>query len=155
MRKSMVLQGAALMFGLITLGSCSGDGNSLPGPVTPQGKNYKFTITVTGSSHDESDYVSFVFASGGAQNESIWKVNGAVQTNQQAIGLDVDDFAATTTYVIESTKPLQAAQANVQCINFDTPYIISFKAEVDGQVKQNDQNITVSENNDYTHDFTF
>jgi hypothetical protein len=137
--------------------SCSKNSTS-PVPSLPKGKTAKFTISVNGATND--DYISFVFS--GASNDvsgstTIWKVNGVTQENEQAISFAKNDFTGSTkTYVIESTTPLAAIATSVQCISTSTTsYTISYKAEIDGQVSGDYQNITVAENQDYTHQFNY
>lgn len=140
---------AATMFA-----SC-GDKDNTPTPGNPTGKNAKITVTVSGV--EANDYASFVIVGGDyAHTKTVWKVNGVVQNNETAISLGHDNFTGSTkTYVIESTTPLQVVTVGIQCINFDAPYTISYKAEINGKVETNDANISVEENKDYTHDFSY
>jgi len=156
--KTPAIKRTLLMAGLLSvivagLGSCDKD------PITGQSKkNMKFTITVTGATN--TDYISFVF-SGGAPDptdKTLWKIDGQVQNNQAAVSLDKDDFGAGKTIVVESTKPLVAASVPVQCLqpaNDTRTYKVSFKAEIGGDVKQNDQNVSVGYNKDYTHQYSY
>lgn len=134
--------------------SCSKDSTKVPG--APTGKAAKFTITVNGALH--SDYLTFVFAGvSSTSNTTVWKVNGVTQNNQQGITLDQDDFTGNvTTYVVETVMPVEAIAASIQCLAYgDRNYTVSYKAEIDGVVKNNDENITVAEHQDYTHQFSY
>lgn len=120
-----------------------------------EGKTAKFTITVNGI--ENQDYASFVIVGGDyQQTKSLWKVNGVVQTNEEAISLDKDDFTGgTKTYVIESTKPVTLATVGIQCLNYGADYTVSYKAEIGGKVVKEDQNVVVGVNKDYTHNFNY
>lgn len=130
------------------------DNNS---PSTPSGKNAKFTFTVSGITNN--DYVSFVVAgsTGSLNSNTSWKVNGVARNNEDAISLGTKDFLnGTTTYVIETATPLMAMSVGIQCLALSTHnYTITYTAEVDGQVKTNEQNITVSNGQDYTRNFSY
>ena len=122
------------------------------------GRNAKFTFTVTGA--PSSAYISFVAAGVGNDpaDATVWKINGVTQSSQAAVSLGLNDFTGgTQTYVVESTKPLRAISAGAQCLSpaADRPYTISFKAEINGEVKVNEQNIIVSRDKDFTHNYTF
>ncbi|PZF71787.1 hypothetical protein [Taibaiella soli] len=130
------------------------DNNS---PATPSGKSAKFTFTVSGITN--SDYVSFVAAgsTGTLNSNTAWKVNGVTRSNEEAISFGNNDFAnGTATYVIETATPLLAMSIGIQCLATSThSYTISYKAEVNGEVKQNEQNVTVSNTQDYTRNFSY
>ncbi|MBK0382839.1 hypothetical protein I5M32_07685 [Pedobacter sp. SD-b] len=145
---------AILALGAITFSSCSKNNDA---PSNGDGKNVKFTFTVTGVNPAEIDNVSFIAVGGNSTNDkTIWKVNGVTKNNEQDISLGEDDFTGSTkTYVVESIKPLTSAQISLQCINFDAPYKISYKAEVNGKVENDDENITVDVNKDYTHQYSY
>lgn len=133
--------------------SCSDDDGATP---SPEGKTAKFTITVDGQI-DDSDYISFVIVGGthDASEATVWKLNGQQLANQAGIGLDDGDFSgATKTYVIESIKPLLVAKAGAQVINFDHPLHVTFKAEIDGRV-ENEDDVTLTGEDDYTVDYTY
>lgn len=125
-------------------------------PTPSQGKTAKFSITVNGAT--QNDLVTVVIV-GGAVNQSktIWKLNGTTQDNQESITLTQDQLAGSNkTYVIESTTSLQAISVGITCLGSSTHnYTISYSAVINGQVKNNDQNIEVSNNNDYNKDFSY
>ena len=136
--------------------SCSSDDDEEI--VEQNGKNYKFTVTA--NNVDEQDYLSFVFVGSDLNNSNtIWKINGVTQDNETGVSLGKNDFiGGTKTYVIESTKPLRLVTAGIQCINpgsNNASFTVSYKAEIDGEVVRNDQNIVVSSGSDYSHNFTF
>jgi len=126
-------------------------------PSTPSGKNAKFTFTVSGVT--SSDYVSFVAAgsTGSLNSNTSWKVNGVARNNEDAISLGTKDFLnGTTTYVIETATPLMAMSIGIQCLALTSHnYTITYTAEVDGQIKTNEQSITVSNGQDYTRNFSY
>ena len=122
------------------------------------GKNIKITVTVS-SAVDQSDYISLV-SSGGTLtpgDNTIWKTNGVTQNSQQAISLARNDFTGSTkTYVIESTKKLDACSIGVQFINFGQDLNFSMKIEVDGKVSVDESNKTLTgEGSDFTKQYQF
>jgi len=142
---------------LTSLSSCSKKNDDPGSPETPKGKNAKFTISVTGA--PESAYISFVIAGSGSDlsKTTIWKTNNVTQNNEQVVSLGRNDFTGSTkTYIIESVIPLQAISVGVQCLSpANVPYTISYKAEINGEVKADNQNVQVTNNNDFTHDYTY
>ncbi|MNK79684.1 hypothetical protein D3C87_993540 [compost metagenome] len=136
--------------------SCSSDDDEEM--ISQEGKNFKFTITA--NNVGEQDYLSFVFVgSDMQQSTTIWKINGVAQNNETGVSLGKNDFMGTTkTYVIESTRPLRLVTSGIQCINpgaNNPSFTVSYKAEVDGTVVRDDQNVVVESGSDYTHNFTF
>lgn len=141
---------------LTVLFSCKKDSDDSPS--NSDNKNLKFTVTVDGV--DDQDYVSFVFVGASANNaNTIWKVNGVTRNNETAISLGKNDFmSGTKTYVIESTTPLRLVTTSQQCLNPGTnnpSFKVSFKAEVNGKVTTNDDNVVVSSTADYTHRYEY
>ncbi|MEO8254076.1 MAG: hypothetical protein ABI554_06770 [Flavobacterium sp.] len=142
---------------MVTVISCSSDDNS-SSSTTPDGKNLKLTITINGLTSE--DYVSFVAvgsANSSSSDTTLWKVNGATLTNEQAVSLGKNDFIGSTkTYVIESVKSLKLAQLGMQFLATGTrTYTISYKAEVNGKVVKEDSNVAVTAQKDYTHDYSY
>lgn len=88
---------------------------------------------------------------------TVWKVNGVVQNSENSVSLGKNNFSGTTkTYVIESIKPLSAISVGVQCLNVEnSPYKISYKAEINGEVKNDEKDFTVTQSTDFTHDYTY
>jgi len=121
------------------------------------GKTAKFTVSVNGAS--SSAYVSFVMVGIGTDinNSTVWKVNGVTQNNEKTVSLGLNNFTGSTqTYVIESVTPLQAISVGVQCLSTaNAPYTISYKAEINGKVTTDNQNVTVTNNADFTHDYSY
>lgn len=73
----------------------------------------QFTITIAGAT--SQDMVNIAIASSAInQSKTIWKLNGIVQDNQEALSLTQNQLT------------------------------LSYKAVINGQVKNNEQNITVS-----------
>lgn len=142
---------------LTGLSSCSKKNDNTGAPDTSKGKTAKFTVTVTGA--PESAYVSFVVAGIGTEvsNTTVWKLNNVTQNNEQAVSLGRNNFTGSTqTYVIESVIPLQAISVGVQCLSpADVPYTISYKAEINGEVKADNKNVQVTKASDFTHDYTY
>jgi len=158
--KTIFQKTAIVLFAMIlgTITSCSSDDggdSTIPGG---EGKNVKFTITINGST--ENDFISFV-AVGSALSSptesTIWKLNGTTRTNESAISLNKNDFTgATKTYVVESVTPLRLANVGMQFLAAgDNVYTISYKAEINGQVVKEENNVAVTGTADYTHDFTY
>lgn len=126
-------------------------------PQNSNGKNVKLTFTVTGVNKAEVDAVSFIAVGVDNNNDkTVWKVNGVNKNNEQAISLDENSFTGNTkTYVLESITPLDVINVSIQCINFGTDFKVSYKAEINGKVENSDQDVTVAENKDYTHTFSY
>lgn len=146
----------AMLLGAFT--SCSSDdngGGSAPGG---EGKQVKLTITVNGVVPD--DYLSFVAVGSALSNPSestIWKVNGTTQSNESAVSFGKNDFTGSTkTYVVESVAPLRMAHVGMQFLATGTrSYTFSYKAEINGQVVKEENNVAVTATADYTHDYTY
>lgn len=141
---------------LTLLFSCKKDNDGSPS--NSESKNFKFTVTAEGVG--DQDYVSFVFVGATLDNaNTIWKVNGVTRNNETAISLGKNDFmGATKTYVIESTTPLRLVTTSQQCLNpgaNNPSFTVSFKAEVNGEVLTNDQNVVVTANSDYSHKYDY
>ena len=137
------------------LSSCSKKHDDTGTPQT--GKSAKFTISVTGA--PESAYISFAIAGVAADvsNTTVWKVNNVTRNNEQAVGLGKNDFAGNTkTYVIESVLPLQAISVGIQCLSpANVPYTVSYKAEINGEVKADNANVQVTKTSDFTHSYNY
>ncbi|MCZ4243514.1 hypothetical protein [Pedobacter punctiformis] len=153
MKRFSKLLSLSLILFVTLLFSCKKDSNDSPGTT---GKNVKFTITVNGVSGAD-DYASFVIVGADLKNtKTLWKVNGVTKNNETSVSLGEDDFTGSTkTYVVESVTPLDVVGTSIQCLNFNGPYTISYKAEVNGKVITNDQNVTVDVNKDYTHRYDY
>lgn len=140
---------------LTAFSSCSKDDDDTPSP--SDGRNAKFTVTVTDA--PASAYISFAIVglTGDPKESTVWKVNGVVQNNQNAVSLGKNEFSGTTkTYVIESVKPLQTVTVGTQCLNVeDLPYKVSYKAEINGEVKTDQKDFTVTKNADFTKNYTY
>lgn len=134
--------------------SSSDDGAN---PVIPgiEGKNMKFTITIDNVTMD--DYISFVVASSSFNTNTIWKVNGTERSNENAISLTDESFSGSTkTYVIESTVALPAASLGMHFIPFNNKSITySYKAEINGKVVKDEQNITITNPSSHSVDYTY
>lgn len=120
-----------------TLASCSKDNPVTPGPTA--NKNIKFTFSTPGIKDAEGDAASFSLAgSDGSGDNTLWKVNGQVRSNEQGILIAEEELEAGGTFVIESVKPLMAASISISAQNFGaTSFTLQYKAEVNGTV-QND-----------------
>ena len=140
---------------LTAFSSCSKDDDNTPSP--SDGRNAKFTVTVTDA--PASAYISFVIVglTKNPNDATVWKVNGVVQNNQNAVSLGKNEFSGSTkTYVIESVKPLQAITVGAQCLNVENlPYKISYKAEINGEIKTDQKDFSVTKNADFTKDYTY
>ncbi|WLD23393.1 hypothetical protein NU10_11840 [Flavobacterium dauae] len=115
----------------------------------------KFTITINGVIPD--DYISFVVAGGAVNTNTIWKVNGTERPNENAISLNDESFSGSVkTYVIETTTPIQAASLSMQFIPFTNNSITySYKAEINGNVVKDEQNVTVANPNSYSVQYSY
>ncbi|MBD1386697.1 hypothetical protein IDJ75_15545 [Mucilaginibacter rigui] len=135
--------------------SCSKKSSNDPTP--SNGRNAKFTVTVTGA--PASAYLSFVMVglTNDPKDATVWKVNGVVQNNESSVSLSKNNFSGNTkTYIIESVKPLTAVSVGIQCLNVeDSPYKVSYKAEINGEVKNDEKDFTVTKTADFTHDYTY
>lgn len=148
---------AVTLIGFVSaLTSCGKKDSDENNPSTG-GRNAKFTITVTGA--PESAYLSFVMVglTNNSADATVWKVNGAVQNNQSSVSLGKNNFSGNTkTYVIESTKPLTNISAGIQCLSpGNEAYKVSYKAEINGEVKEDIKDFTVTKTADLTKDYTF
>lgn len=145
MRKTfgkMALGGLMTLTALVAT-SCRKDDEKAAG-----GGVVKITLTVPNAEAAALDQVMLT-VSGSSSSSSLatWKLNGAVQTGQGAVGLNTNDFTGTTkTYVIESTGPVEVATVSVQLINFENPMNYSFKLEKGGKVIAEEANKTLSGN---------
>ncbi|PWG81395.1 hypothetical protein [Pararcticibacter amylolyticus] len=153
--KSLVATITGVLF-ITCLSSCSKKGDDDPSPESGE-RTAKFTVTVTGA--PESAYVSFVVVglTNTPSEATVWKVNGAVKNDESAVSLDANSFKGNTkTYVIESIKPLNAISVGIQCLNPESlPYKVSYKSEINGKVKQDVKDFTVTKDADFTHDYTY
>mgnify|MGYP003576072045 FL=1 len=136
--------------------NCSSSDDS-SNPVVPglEGKNMKFTITIDNVTKD--DYISFVVSSSSFNTNTIWKVNGTERSNENVISLNDESFSGSTkTYVIESTVALPAASLGMQFIPFNNKSITySYKAEINGKVIKDEQNITITNPSSYNVQYTY
>ncbi len=134
--------------------SSNDDGND---PIIPgiETKNMKFTITINNVTMD--DYISFIAVSSSFNTNTIWKVNGTERANETGISLDKQSFVGSTqTYVIESIAPLPAASLSMQFIPFTNKSITySYKAEVNGKVVKDEQNITITNPSSHSAQYTY
>lgn len=141
---------------LAVFSSCGKKDNDDPTP-SSDGRTAKFTVTVTGA--PPSAYISFVMVglTNNPSEATVWKVNGVVKNNESSVSLGEDDFSGNTkTYVIESVKPLNAISVGVQCLNVEnSTYKVSYKAEINGEVKNDEKDIAVTKSADFTHDYTY
>ena len=135
--------------------SCSKKSNDDLSP--SDGRTAKFTVTVTGA--PASAYISFVMVglTTDPKEATVWKVNGVVKNNESAVSLALNDFSGNTkTYVIESVKPLSTVSVGIQCLNVEnSSYNVSYKAEINGDVKNDERDFTVTKNTDFTHNYTY
>jgi hypothetical protein len=151
--KNIALSIFSLFVAATLLVSCS-KSNSNPTPAN-SGKTAKFTITVGGAIQDSPfNDITLIITGGTLKGDNtIWKLNGATQNNAPVVSLTNQNFTGTTkTYVIESVLPLNGdILASLQCLNNSTnTYTVSFTAEINGKVVENDQNVAVSKGHNYT-----
>lgn len=110
--------------------------------------NMKFTVKVTGA--DANDQITFQAGAGNHDASQygapVWKINGITQGNENNVMLDEDDFLGSTKqYVVETVKPYNFGSLIVSYMNFDGgPITLSYKAEVDGKVETNIENLVIT-----------
>ncbi|QJB37945.1 hypothetical protein HF324_08830 [Chitinophaga oryzae] len=119
----------------------------------------KYTVTATGvtaeddveiwanaGNHDASQY-----------GASVWKINGADQGNADDVNVDETKFlGATKTYVFETVKSFDFGSLSVAVSNREgAPIIVSYKAEINGTVQTNAQNISVAAGTRHDKQFTY
>ncbi|WP_436489140.1 hypothetical protein [Chitinophaga sp. ARDCPP14] len=122
---------------------------------------FKFTITVAGA--DDKDQVD-VRVSAGNHDASqygspVWKINGVTQGNENVMILDIDNFVGgVKTYVVETVKPFNFSGLSVGVVNnaqVPGAVTISYKAEVDGKVETNVQNVATAASQSYNKEYTY
>ncbi len=131
------LAGAALAFS-----GCSGKDDPAP---LPTEKNFKITVSATGMSATDYDGVTIAVAGSllSSTESTLWKVNGQVRNNEKGISLTKAELLAGGTFVIESIRPLVVIDVTVSATNFNEPFNLKVKTEVNGQPKENvDQTVT-------------
>lgn len=121
--------------------------------------NMKFTVKVTGA--DANDQVDFQAGAGNHDasqyGSPAWKINGTTQGNENFVALDTEDFVGSTKqYVIETVKAFNFGSLKVVCSNTDGgPITLSYKAEVDGKVETNVENLVIPAGQSEVKDFTY
>ncbi len=147
--------GSLLLTGLLV--GCSSDDNSgdveIPGT---ESHTYKYTVTVD-QPIDESDFISFVIVGGNQNpnNNTIWKVNGEVQTGQASVSFNDQSFETTNTYVVETIDPIRLSTSGASFINFGNDLKFRYKIEVDGkEVVSEDQTLS-GDSKSWNKDYTF
>lgn len=121
----------------------------------------KFTVTVAGA--DNQDQVDITVTAGNHDASQygapVWKVNGVTQGNENVLILDIDNFVGgTKTYVIETIKPFNFGGLSVGVRNnaqVPGPVTISYKAEVDGKVETNVENVVTAASQSYNKNYTY
>lgn len=153
-------KGIILGLCLVTMISFISTGCSDKDDPKPSKISMKFTLTVTGANLD--DQIDFAVG-GGNHNASqygsaIWKVNGESQGNETSIILDEQKFSGSTkTYIVETINPLDFGSLSVDYSNTEGggPITISYKAEIDGKVETNVENLVVAVGQSQTKNFTY
>ena len=146
------------VFGSLSLGltNCSSDDNNdgIPGLNL---KKMKLTVTVNGV--QENDIVTFNATTTSVYNDQpvLWKVNGADKPNEPIVNLDQQNFLGSTkTYVIESAVDLPAANVMLYIAPYtDHLLTYSYKAEVNGNVVKDEQNIPITNPNTFSVTYTY
>ncbi|MBC9909918.1 hypothetical protein [Chitinophaga varians] len=119
----------------------------------------KYTITANGVS--DMDDLGFSAQAGNHDASQygapVWKINGAEQGNQDNVSVDDRKFLGSTkTYVLETVKPFDFAFLKVTCTNMDgEPIILTYKAEINGQVQTNENATIVAGGGAYIKDFSY
>ena len=120
--------------------------------------NMKMTITVSGA--DSNDQADFGIAAGNHDASQygapVWKINGAVQGNEDDIILGTDDFIGSTqTYVLETVKPFNFGNLSAHVTNHDGgPIAVRYKAEIGGSV-ETDVTVTVAAGQTHNKNYTY
>lgn len=128
---------------------------------TPSGTRVqmKFTLKVTGA--DANDVLGFQVAAGNGDASQygapVWKVNGTTQGNESVLEFKTQDFiGGTKTIVVESVKGFDFGSLNVYCANGDANSLtVSYKAEIDGHVETNAENVAIVNGTTHIKDFTY
>lgn len=152
-----------VVLGLLIFSGCSSKKSDPPPTPSTKGHTVKFTVTVIGSvAASNAGLINLGFGGGDAtnpQNSTIWKLNTVVQNNESNLVFNATTFpqGKTTTITIESVVPIFEPVAGLTFGNVSgfTPYTISFKAEIDGQVKTDDENISITAANEYIHTYSY
>ncbi|RPE08012.1 hypothetical protein EGT74_13135 [Chitinophaga lutea] len=116
-------------------------------PALPTSRNFKLTVSATGLSATDYDGATIAVAGSllSSTESTLWKVNGQVRNNEKGISFTKAELLAGGTFVLESIRPLAVIDVTVSCTNFNEPFNLKIKTEVDGQVKENiDQAVTNS-----------
>jgi hypothetical protein len=130
-----------------------------PAPANNAKISMKFTLSVTGA--DQNDQIDFAVSAGNHDASQygapVWKINGTTQGNENVLLLDKGDFTgATKTYVIETVKPFNFGSLKVGYSNHDGAAItMSYKAEVNGAVETNVQNLVIAAGQSQIKNFTY
>ncbi|WP_214073240.1 hypothetical protein [Mucilaginibacter sp. dw_454] len=152
--KQSILAITALFF----LNACS---KSSPGTSPANtGHNVKFTITVAGGvAATNRGLIDLVFNAAGSNNKTIWTINSVQQQNATLLTFDGISFpaGATTTFVIQSIAPVPDTRVHLDFGNAANlpAYTISYKAEIDGKVQNDDENIVINGTTSYEHDYSY
>ena len=121
--------------------------------------NIKFTFKVTGT--DANDQIDFQAGAGNHDASQygapVWKINGVTQGNESTVSLDEQDFIGSTKqYVVETVKPYNFGNLIVNYVNIDGgPITISYKAEVDGKVETNIENLVINAGQSDTKNYSY
>lgn len=119
----------------------------------PDKKNAKITITVTGMSPTDYDgtLVTISAVIYGSERTA-WKVNGTTRNNEPNISLNKNDLINGNTFVVESVKPLDGAVVAVSSQNFEAPFTLNLKNEINGKVMENiNQSVTTTFDRTWTY----
>nr|WP_295870578.1 hypothetical protein [uncultured Chitinophaga sp.] len=128
-------------------------------PPTFKSITIKYTITATGVTANDN-----IAIQAGAGNHdasqygaSVWKINGVDQGNTDHVTIDEKKFlGTTTTYVFETVKPFNFGNLSVDVTNMDgAPIKLSYKAEVNGAVQTNEQNLSIAAGGSLNKDYTY
>ncbi|RAK34953.1 UNVERIFIED_ORG: hypothetical protein DFS12_105284 [Chitinophaga ginsengisegetis] len=158
-RKSYIFfsWGLLLVAGLVFTG-CGGKDDP-----APENKKMTMKVTVTVAGADSQDQVDFSVEAGNHDasqyGSPVWKINGVTQGNEDHILFDIDNFVGgTKTYVFETIKTFNFGHLNVSVVNnteVPTPVIISYKAEIDGNVETNVANVATASGQSYNKNYTY
>lgn len=144
-----------LITGLLTT-SCKKDKEEPPASARVP---MKFTLKVTGA--DANDVLNFQIAAGNNDASQygsvVWKVNGTAQGNESVLSFKAQDFiGGTKTIIVESVKGFDFGSLNIYCANGDASALtVSYKAEIDGNVETNAENIAIVNGTTHTKNFTY
>lgn len=129
--KKLLLMSSLAVISAFTFTSCSKDDDNGPS----NSKNYKFTFKQTGMVAGDDMLVIIAGADLNGSAQTMFKVNGEVQSNQRTINITAAKFLAGDV-VVESTTPLYTLGMGIDASNAGgTPFTIKVIPVVNGNTQ--------------------